>query len=83
MLTDQDVQKIIQALEEVFSTKEDFEKFKDEMKISFSNLQTSVDTYAKKADTYYKEMAALNHRINRLEEWIQQVANKVGIELQA
>lgn len=82
MLTDQDIQKITKAQEEVFPSREDFEIFKEELKNSFSNLQGSVDSYSKKADTYYQEMAVLNQRVKRLEEWIQQVAQKVGIELQ-
>lgn len=53
MLTEEDIKKIIDANREVFPSKEDFESFKDEMKQSFSNLQTSVDAYAKKADTYF------------------------------
>ena len=46
MLTDKDIQKLI----DVFATKEDLESFKDEMRQSFSDLQISVDAYAKKAD---------------------------------
>lgn len=46
MLTDEDIIKIVEAQKEVFPTKEDFEVFKDEVKKDFSDLQTSVDTYA-------------------------------------
>ena len=42
MLEDKDIQKIIEANREVFPNKEDFEYFKEEMKKSFSDLQTSV-----------------------------------------
>ena len=51
MLENEDIKKIIEAQKEVFPTKQDFEYFKDEMKKDFSDLQTSVDSYAKKADT--------------------------------
>jgi len=44
MLTEEDIQKIVEANREVFPTKEDFESFKEEMIKSFSDLQTSVDT---------------------------------------
>lgn len=44
MLTKEDIQKIIEANQEVFPTKEDFENFKQELKESFSDLQTSVDS---------------------------------------
>ena len=53
MLTNEDIQKIIEANQEVFPTKKDFELFKVEIRHSFSDLQTSVDAYAKKADTYF------------------------------
>lgn len=81
MLDDKDIQKIIEANREVFPSKEDFEGFKDEIKQSFSDLQTSVDAYAKKADTYFQEMVMLTHKVDRLEKWIQEIAEKVGIKL--
>ena len=49
MLDDKDVQKIIDANREVFPSKEGFDSFKDEMKQSFFELQTSVDAYTKKS----------------------------------
>jgi len=82
MLDDRDIQKIIEANREVFPSKEDFESFKDEIKQSFSDLQTSVDEYAKKADTYFQEMVMLTHKVDRLERWIQQIAEKVGMKLE-
>ncbi|MBI2626117.1 MAG: hypothetical protein HYW69_00815 [Candidatus Nealsonbacteria bacterium] len=82
MLDDKDIQKIIEANREVFPSKEDFEGFKDEIKQSFSDLQTSVDEYAKKADTYFQEMVILTHKVDRLERWIQQIAEKVGMKLE-
>ena len=82
MLDDRDIQKIIEANREVFPSKEDFESFKDEIKQSFSDLQTSVDEYAKKADTYFQEMVMLTHKVDRLEKWIQQIAEKVGMKLE-
>ena len=37
----------------------------DELTQNFSDLQSSVDAYAKKADTYFQEMAAMRHALNR------------------
>jgi uncharacterized coiled-coil DUF342 family protein len=82
MLDDKDIQKIIEANKEVFPSKEDFEGFKDEIKQSFSDLQTSVDAYAKKADTYFQEMVMLTHKVDRMEKWIQKIADKVGLKLE-
>lgn len=38
------------------------------MKKDFVNLQTSVDAYAKKADTYFQEMVMLAHKVDRHEK---------------
>lgn len=78
MLTTEDIQKLIEAEKEVFTTKEDLE----ELKQMFSNLQSSVDAYAKRADTYFQEMVALSHKVNRHEKWIQQIAEKLGVKLE-
>ena len=51
MLTEKDIKKIIEANQEVFPTKGDFEDFREEMRKSFSDLQTAIDAYAKKVDT--------------------------------
>jgi hypothetical protein len=61
MLTQEDIQKIIEAQKEVFATKEDFLSFKDEYKKDFSDMITAVDGYAQKADTYFQEMLMLAH----------------------
>lgn len=82
MLNNEDIQKIITANREVFATKEDFEAFREEMKKDFSDLQTSVDAYAKKADTYFKEMVALTHKVDRHEKWLLQIAGKLGMKLE-
>ncbi len=82
MLDNEDIQKIIDAQKDVFPTKQDFEYFKDEMKKDFNNLQTSVDAYAKKADNYFQEMAALSHKVDRHEKWLLQLAEKLGIKLE-
>ena len=75
-------QGIIEAGMEVFATKEDLQEFMEEMRKSFSDLQTSVDAYAKKADTYFQEMVALSHQVKRHERWLHQIAEKLGIKLE-
>jgi len=52
------------------------------MKKDFIDLQTSVDSYAKRADTYFQEMVALSHKVDRHEKWIHQVAEKLGVKLE-
>jgi uncharacterized coiled-coil DUF342 family protein len=83
MLTKEDVQKIIDAHREVFPTKEEFTSFQEEMRKDFSNLLTSIDSYAKKADTYFQEMVMLAHKVDRHEKWLRQIADKLGLKLEA
>jgi len=54
----------------------------DEMKKDFVGLQTSVDTYAQKADAYFQEMVMLAHKVDRHEKWIKQIAEKLGVKLE-
>lgn len=80
MLTDNDIQKLI----EVFATREEVATKLDlaEIRKDFDKLRTSVDAYAKKADTYFQEMVMLAHKVDRLEKWIYQIAEKIDIKLQ-
>ena len=63
MLDDKDIQKLI----EVFATREETKEMIGELvtKEEFSNLQTAIDAYTKKADTYFQEMVALSHKVNQ------------------
>jgi len=58
MLTDEDIKK----LTGVFATKEEIDKRFDEIREDFSNFQTAVDNYAKRADKYFQEMVTLPHK---------------------
>lgn len=80
MLDEKDIQKLI----EVFATREEVATKKDleEIRQDFVRLETAVDSYAKKADDYFKEMVALSHKVDRHEKWIQQIAEKLGIKLE-
>jgi uncharacterized coiled-coil DUF342 family protein len=80
MLTNEDIQKLIDvfATREEVATKNDLE----EIRKDFSDLQTSVDAYAQKADTYFQEMVMLSHKVDRHEKWIQQIADKLGVKLE-
>ena len=80
MLTDEDVKKLI----EVFATREEVATKIDieDLKKDFSDLQTSVDAYAKKADAYFQEMIMLAHKVDRHEKWLHQIADKLGLKLE-
>jgi len=79
MLSDEDIQKLI----EVFATKEDLKEVVKNLstKSDFNNLLNAIDAYVKKADTYFQEMVMLAHKVDRHEKWLQQIANKLGLEL--
>ncbi len=51
-------------------------------KSDVQDLISSVDTYAKKADTYFQEMVMLSHKVDRHEKWLRQVADKLGVKLE-
>lgn len=78
MLNNEDIQKLI----DVFATREEIDKKFDAVRQDFSDLQTAVDAYAKKADTYFQEMVMLSHKVDRHEKWIQQLAEKLGLKLE-
>jgi len=69
---------------EIFATKEDLKEAVKNLstKEDFNKLLTAVDSYAKKADTYFQEMVMLSHKVDRNEKWIQQLADKLGIKLE-
>lgn len=79
MLDDKDIQKLIK----VFATREEVATKNDlgELKHDFNNLQTSIDSYAKKSDTYFQEMLLLANKVDRQEKWIHQLAEKLGVQL--
>lgn len=54
-----------------------------ELKESFNTLQIAVDGYAKRADDYFQEMVMLSHKVDRIEKWVLQLAEKVGVQLKA
>jgi len=80
MLDNEDIQKLIS----VFATRDEVAMKKDleNIREDFRNLQTSVDSYAQKADGYFQEMVVLTHKVDRHEKWLLQVADKLGIKLE-
>ena len=80
MLDDKDIQKLI----EVFTTKDEMKEMIASLvtKEEFSDLQTSLDAYARKADAYFQEMVMLTHKVDRHEKWLHQFAEKLGVKLE-
>lgn len=50
-------------------------------KEEFNRVMNAVDTYAKQTETYMQEMLVLGHKVDRSEQWIHIVADKVGVKL--
>jgi len=66
-----DVKQDVVGIRENMATREDF-----------SNLQTSVDGYVKKVDDYSQDETMLSHKVNRHENWLLKIADKIGIKLE-
>ena len=52
-------------------------------KESVDELRSTVIDFASNLDTYAQEMAAMDHKIDRLEKYIQVIAQKTGVDLDA
>ena len=55
----------------------------DEMRGRFDRLQSSVDGIAQSFDDHRADDAAVQSQRNRHEQWIQQLADKLGVKLSA
>ena len=81
MLTDQDIIK----LSAVLATKEDIKDLKQEtqnLRESLNILTTSVDKLAKSVSDLKVEYVAVMSKVDRHEKWLQQIANKLGLNLE-
>ncbi len=70
-------------LREIFRIERKMDSGFSESKTDFRKMQNALDAYATKADTYFQEMLMLSHKVNRLEKWILQIAEKTGVHLKA
>jgi len=80
MLNDQDINKLTSVL----ATKKDVEEIKSDLgdlKELVQGIIISNDSIAKSIGDLTLEYAAIKHQINRHEEWIKQIAEKVGLKL--
>lgn len=88
----EDFSELIEYLDKKFTTiDERFDSIDERLndlqetkadKSDFNNLLTAVDSYSKKADTYFQEMVMLSHKVDRQERWCLQIAEKLGIKLE-
>lgn len=82
MLDDKDINKLISVL----ASKKDVEEIRSDLgdlKELVQGVIISNDSIAKSIGDLTLEYAAIKHQINRHEEWIKQIAEKVGLKLVA
>lgn len=61
-----------------------FEEHDDEFRKlnqKYDHLLNTIDGFIGRIDRYETELAARDHKIDRLERWIEQIANKTGVSL--
>lgn len=81
-MDDDQFTKLFSYMEEKFTS---VEKKLDQKadKSDVERILNTVDGYAAKLDTYASEMAAMQHKIDRLEKYIQVLAQKANVDLDA
>lgn len=80
MLDDKDINKLTSVL----ASKEDVQEIKSDLgdlKELVQGIIVSNDSIAKSIGDLTLEYSAIKHQINRHEEWIKQIAEKVGLKL--
>lgn len=79
-MSDDQFTKLFRYVEEFRSeVKEILEQKADKADVEM--LKNVIDGYADKIDGYAMEMAAMQHKIDRLEKYIQVLADKAGVDL--
>jgi hypothetical protein len=66
----EETRREVADIHENMATKKDIEE-----------LRNTVIDFAANLDTYAQEMAAMDHKIDRLERYIQVIAQKTGVDL--
>lgn len=66
---------------EFTATRNDFSSLILDLKRDVGSYSKLVDSFAKQSETYHQEMLVLNHRVDRSEQWIHIVADKIGVKL--
>lgn len=79
-MNDDQFTKLFKYMEKRFDAVD--KRFED-VDARFDRLETIIDGYAAKLDTYAQEMAAMQFKLNRLEKYIEVIAEKTGVNLDA
>lgn len=54
----------------------------DDLTYKFSDLQSTVDAYAKQVEIYHHESLARDAQVDRIQRWVEQIAQKTGVKLE-
>lgn len=79
-MSDNQFSKIYRYIQEQFKNIDN--RF-DSVDNRFDLLTSVIHGYAGKIDVYAQEMAAMEHKINRLEKYVQVLDDKAGVDLDA
>ncbi len=79
---DERFENSLKAQQATFATREEMDQKFEGLRSDFSDLQISVDGFAKKADAYFQEMVVLTHQVRRLEKWVHQIAKATNVQLE-
>lgn len=61
--------------------KEIKEDVRVELRAELRDVKTSISNLSSQVKKYCEEMLVSGHRIDRLEQWAEQVGNKVGVPI--
>ncbi len=73
---------VMTFLEKNMLTKQELQDLTDELptRADFSQLQNSVDGNARLFKNHDDELEVLGHRTSRMETWIKEAADKIGLK---
>ena len=54
----------------------------DSQELKIDNLTSAVDAYAKQVEIYYQESLVRDAQVNRIQAWVEQIAQKNGVKLE-
>jgi len=79
-LTADDIKMIVDAQKEIFVSKEDLVGLELKFDEKFDKVMTVLDGIAQNMKDYHEEATVNRSRLERMEEWVKQAAQKIGVE---
>jgi uncharacterized coiled-coil DUF342 family protein len=77
MITIKDIKNLGEYLKDIFVTKEEFQKLDGKI----DNLTSMIDSFAKESQRHSQELTVLSHRMDRAENNIDTLAEKIDVTL--